>query len=221
MAEAVQTYGTFRAKKVREFTNMPMLHRFPYPVQTLIHAQLLALEEEPAIQEHFDSEKACVCPFSRKWQLPCRHILKQEKLFGYFFFNPFWERWYSKWETCGFETYESIVPDPISDAAGKDDCLRDRARREAEIGRIVSDIRRKHAEVEAMFADHDPSVQETAAGTWLSHLHMIKHYLGEGPWVFTGPNSPGSNVNGYTLERDAISALNNDYWPMETLWFDD
>ena len=72
----------------------PSIPRFPYPVQQLILKELRVLEDEEdgdlVPLSDVGDETLCTCLFYRKWQLPCRHILKQEKLFGGILTDGYW-----------------------------------------------------------------------------------------------------------------------------------
>ncbi|KAE8154770.1 hypothetical protein BDV25DRAFT_81869 [Aspergillus avenaceus] len=98
----------FRSHYITDFCGYPILKRFPYPVQKLILEELKLTQdiEEETLYLELDDNPSCHCLFFRKWQLPCRHILRHEQLFGNILTPEYWDTWHSKWEESGFELYE-------------------------------------------------------------------------------------------------------------------
>jgi hypothetical protein len=52
------------SRHVAEFHDLPMLRRFPYPVQTLIQSELRRLDDE---LRELNDDVTCGCIFYRKW----------------------------------------------------------------------------------------------------------------------------------------------------------
>lgn len=170
MGEAKQAYKTFRTKDVDEFILMPMLLRFPFPAQELILAEFRELEDRTPIVERDDSEEPCSCLFSRKWKLPCVHVLSRERVVGNVFSDAYWKKWYSHWDRCGFEIYEHIAPDPILGAAEKDRLLGSKTQREIHVRKILKGLMSEYDEVESKLVDQDPRVQAEAHQAWINGL---------------------------------------------------
>lgn len=53
----------------------------------------------------------CDCKFYRAYQIPCCHVFTAIQDDG---FEPDWEAYYFMWEDCGFETYEGMTKEYIS-----------------------------------------------------------------------------------------------------------
>jgi hypothetical protein len=93
-----------------------MLACFPYPVQKLILEEYRKVDNEakPIKLYLLSDDPSCRCLFYRQWQLPCCHIILQEKVFGGVLTDFYWDNWYRKWEESGFELYEGITIDERS-----------------------------------------------------------------------------------------------------------
>lgn len=100
----------FRTKTIPDFQHMPVLNRFPHSVQQLILAEKMEVEREQdgeteiAIDDNRDP--ICTCLFYRKWQLPCRHLIKKHMIFEDVLTPANWEHINLMWEESGFEIYE-------------------------------------------------------------------------------------------------------------------
>lgn len=167
MAEAKQVYRDFHRKNVEEFDEFPILQRFPYPVQEIILKEYHKLEDDPPFMAVDDTKTPCSCPFYRKWQLPCVHVLNKERLFDNVLSVAYWETRYSRWEKCGFEIYESMVPDPIPNTAKRDRELGTRTEQEIQMREIVNGMMDAYEEFEKGIADEDPMVQSLLLRRWI------------------------------------------------------
>lgn len=99
----------FRTKRHPMVLENPWMESLPYPVQVLIIDELKIAEKKAKECDDDDSrelldEVSCLCSFYRQYQLPCRHIWSNDKVFGCLRDEDF-ERYKCMWEDCGFETY--------------------------------------------------------------------------------------------------------------------
>jgi len=100
-----------------------MLARFPHPVQKLILEEYREVERDGGVTlRELGDDITCRCLFYRQWQLPCRHIILQEKVFGGVLTDSYWDNWYRKWDESGFELYEGMTADymngPVDEEIG-------------------------------------------------------------------------------------------------------
>jgi hypothetical protein len=159
----------FRTKYVTDFAELPTRRRFPYPVQQLILKELRVLEDEEdgdlVPLNNVGDETLCTCLFYRKWQLPCRHILKQEKLFRGILTDEYWYNWHRKWEESGFELYQGMTPNYMASAVDN------------EIGAPVRTLLNRYYELEASTAVWSAEIQDEAIRSWTKTLDVITESL--------------------------------------------
>jgi hypothetical protein len=68
--------NSFHTKIFTEFYTMPMLARFPYPVQKLILKEYREVERDGGVTLcELGNDITCHCLFYYQWQLPYRHII--------------------------------------------------------------------------------------------------------------------------------------------------
>jgi hypothetical protein len=174
MERAREKEGDFRTKYVTDFAELPMLRRFPYPVQQLILKELRVLEDEEdgdlVPLSNVGDETLCTCLFYRKWQLPCRHILKQEKLFGGILTDEYWYNWHRKWEESGFELYEGMTPNYMTSA---DNEIGAPVRRKLEVREVLDSLLNRYYELEASTVVWPADIQDEAIRSWTKALDVI------------------------------------------------
>jgi len=100
---------------------MPILACFPHPVQKLILEEYCEVERDGGITLcELGDDIICRCLFYCQWQLPCCHIILQEKVFGGVLTDSYWDNWYRKWDESGFELYEGIMADYMNGPVDKE-----------------------------------------------------------------------------------------------------
>jgi hypothetical protein len=100
---------------------MLMLACFPHLVQKLILKEYYEVKRDSGIIPHkLGDDITCHCLFYYQWQLPCHHIILQEKVFGGILTDSYWDNWYRKWDKSSFELYEGMTADYMNGPVDKE-----------------------------------------------------------------------------------------------------
>jgi len=159
-------------RHIAEFHNIPMLRRFPHPVQLLIQTELRRLNEDEEVQLHeLNDDITCRCLFYRKWQLPCRHILLQHRTFGAVLTDEYYEQWHWKWEDSGYEMYEGMTADYINKGIEND--IGAPARRKLQVREILDGLLARYYDLEAETEIWPDNARDEAIRKWAKDLDLI------------------------------------------------
>lgn len=167
----------FRTKMVTEFHDMPILQRFPYPVQELILKEYRYIEKEAEEGEddvelhELHDDVSCRCLFYRRWQLPCRHILKQEALFGGILTDEYWGNWIRKWEESGFELYEGMTVDYMNNAVDSE--IGAPVRRKLEVREVLDGLLTAYYSFEENTTTWPADLRDEAIRNWTKALDKL------------------------------------------------
>jgi len=106
-AHACATEIAFRLKRHPIVIHYPWMEGLPYLVQILIINKLKIVEQKAKEYDNNDGrelldEVTCICSFYRQYQLPCRYIWSNDKVFGRLQQEAF-ECYKCMWEGCGFK----------------------------------------------------------------------------------------------------------------------
>ena len=153
-----------------------MLQKFPHPVQLLILKELRAVEEEDDDDDfirlnNVEDDPNCWCIFYRRWQLPCRYIIKQHQLFGAILTDDYWQRWHSVWDESGFEIYEGMTKDYINEAVYAN--IGAPIRRKLELRDVLDGLLNSYYENEAYVSNWPEEQRDEAISNWISHLDLL------------------------------------------------
>ena len=161
------------SRHVAEFHDLPMLRRFPYPVQTLIQSELRRLDDDDEeVQLHeLNDDVSCGCLFYRKWQLPCRHIILQHRTFGHVLTDEYYNQWHWKWEDSGFEMYEGMTTDYISKGIEND--IGAPGRRKLQIREVLDGLLGRYYDLETETETWPDNARDEAIRKWVKDLDAI------------------------------------------------
>ncbi|KAI9704232.1 MAG: hypothetical protein M1836_007093 [Candelina mexicana] len=159
--------------KTRKQWAMAYQSHFSLLLQKLIAAEIKAADndcDEGEDPREIDDLSSCDCLFFQKYQLPCRHIWLQHKLWGMIKEEDF-DRWNHMFDDSGFEIYECMGTEYYHKDIDED--IGAPARRRLDMREILDSVKSQYYELEEQVADLPAARADGIMRLWIATLDRI------------------------------------------------